>query len=240
MPPRKKRASVAEGDDADDVYDPKKASKSGDNDGDAEKPRKKSRAKKEKEPEEVHTAHEGPAWTVVPPSLLYREAGPKAGERIAAFDLDGTLVVTKTNLPYVTSADDFKFFNKDVPKVLHEYADNGFKIVIFSNQAGIGKSLDGKMSVKLRQRAENILAKMEVDATVLYAAGRDNFRKPGTGMWDYFVENLNGGVSPDKAESFFVGDAAGRPDDIQEGADSDRKFAEGVGIAFKTPEEVFG
>lgn len=26
----------------------------------------------------------------------------------------------------------------------------------------------------------------------------------------------------DKAESFFVGDAAGRPDDIQEGADSDR------------------
>jgi hypothetical protein len=37
---------------------------------------------------------------------------------------------------------------------------------------------------------------MEVDATVLYAAGRDNFRKPGTGMWDYFVENLNGGVSP--------------------------------------------
>lgn len=37
---------------------------------------------------------------------------------------------------------------------------------------------------------------IEVDATVLYAAGRDNFRKPGTGMWDYFVENLNGGVSP--------------------------------------------
>lgn len=72
MPPRKKRASVAEGDDADDVYDPKKASKSGENDGDAEKPRKKSRAKKEKESEEVHTAHEGPAWTVVPPSLLYR------------------------------------------------------------------------------------------------------------------------------------------------------------------------
>lgn len=72
MPPRKKRASVAEGDDADDVYDPKKASKSGENDGDAEKPRKKSRTKKEKEPEEVHTAHEGPAWTVVPPSLLYR------------------------------------------------------------------------------------------------------------------------------------------------------------------------
>lgn len=96
-------------------------------------------------------------------------------------------MVTKTNLPYVTSADDFKFFNKDVPKVLHEYADNGFKIVIFrcdtffctfkrillfadwrlmfhnlqcSNQAGIGKSLDGKMSVKLRQRAENVLAKV--------------------------------------------------------------------------------
>ena len=63
---------MAEADDADDVYDPQKKNKSGSDDGDAQKPKKKPRAKKEKEPEEVHTALEGPAWTVVPPSLLYR------------------------------------------------------------------------------------------------------------------------------------------------------------------------
>ncbi|EIE24594.1 PNK3P-domain-containing protein [Coccomyxa subellipsoidea C-169] len=225
MPPRKKRASVAEADDADDAYDPQKKNKAGSDDGDDQKPKKKPRAKKEKEPEEVHTALEGPAWTVVPPSLLYREGGPKSGEKIAAFDLDGTLVLTKSNQPYVTSPDDFKLFNKEVPKVLNEYAEKGYKIVVFSNQAGIGKSLDGKMSVKLRQRAENILTKLDVEATVLYAAGKeDSFRKPGTGMWEYFVEHLNGGVSPDKAQSFFVGDMAGRSIDIQE-SDSDKEGA---------------
>ncbi|BDA42742.1 Bifunctional polynucleotide phosphatase/kinase [Coccomyxa sp. Obi] len=239
MPPRKKKAPEVDDDDADEAFNPKTSGKKGDADVD-EKPKKRQRVKKEKEPQEIHTAHEGPAWTVVPPSLMYREGEPRSAERIAGFDLDGTLVVTKSGAQFVTNPDDFKFFNKDVPKIVKEYAEKGYKVVIFSNQAGIGKQLDGKMSVKLRQRAENMLAKMGVDATVLYACGKDNFRKPKTGMWDYFVENLNGGVSPDKAECFFVGDAAGRPTDIQGGADSDKKFAEGAGIAFKTPEECFG
>ena len=44
---------------------------------------------------------------------------------------DGTLVLTKSNQPYVTSPDDFKLFNKEVPKVLNEYAEKGYKIVVF-------------------------------------------------------------------------------------------------------------
>jgi hypothetical protein len=30
-------------------------------------------------------------------------------------------------------------------------------------------------------------------------------------MWDYMVRQCNGGVAPDLANCFFVGDAAGRP-----------------------------
>ena len=37
----------------------------------------------------------------------------------------------------------------------------------------------------------------------------------------------------DKKRSFFVGDAAGRPKDF---AGTDRKFAENIGLKFKTPE----
>ncbi len=72
MPPRKKKApEVDDDDDADEALNSKTSGKK-DNAGGDEKPKKRQRVKKEKEPEEIHTAHEGPVWTVVPPSLMYR------------------------------------------------------------------------------------------------------------------------------------------------------------------------
>lgn len=44
-------------------------------------------------------------------------------------------------------------------------------------------------------------------------------------------------LAADLKESFFVGDAAGRPGDH---SDSDKAFADAIGIPFMTPEEVFG
>ena len=42
-----------------------------------------------------------------------------------------------------------------------------------------------------------------VPATIMYATGKDGkdgtldpHRKPQTGMWDHFVEHLNGGIVP--------------------------------------------
>lgn len=37
------------------------------------------------------------------------------------------------------------------------------------------------------------------DVTVLMATAEDDFRKPKTGMWTFFVEHLNGGVAPGTA-----------------------------------------
>jgi bifunctional polynucleotide phosphatase/kinase len=63
-------------------------------------------------------------------------------------------------------------------------------------------------------------------------------------MWRHMVEKCNGGVEPDLSASFFVGDAAGRPGDFfvkatGKPADTDKLFAEAVGIRFYTPEEFF-
>lgn len=44
---------------------------------------------------------------------------------------DGTLVVQKTAGKFVTSASDWKLFSKEVPKVLKEYFDKGYKVVVF-------------------------------------------------------------------------------------------------------------
>ena len=45
------------------------------------------------------------------------------------------------------------------------------------------------------------------------STGENVYRKPYTGSWDYMEKTCNGGVEIDMKESFFVGDAAGRPKD---------------------------
>jgi len=82
------------------------------------------------------------------------------------------------------------------------------------------------------------------------AAYRKNIlRKPCPGMWWGLEKHFEGlGVKVRKNESFYVGDAAGRPfgrrpwhggKDEKDFSDSDRNFAWNVGVAFHTPEEFF-
>ena len=57
-------------------------------------------------------------------------------------------------------------------------------------------------------------------------------------MWNHLVDHMNG----DLKSGLFVGDAAGRADSEgkrREFADSDLKFAESLGLPFKTPDEMF-
>ena len=71
--------------------------------------------------------------------------------------------------------------------------------------------------------------------TALVAPGKDAFRKPEVGMWRALCA-MNGGVAPDLAASFFVGDAAGRATDH---SDCDSAFAKAVGLPFFLPEAAF-
>jgi bifunctional polynucleotide phosphatase/kinase len=41
----------------------------------------------------------------------------------------------------------------------------------------------------------------------------DKYRKPAVGMWDFMAKNLNGNVAIDLENSFYVGGAAGRPEE---------------------------
>ncbi|KAL6770839.1 hypothetical protein ACKKBF_B32900 [Auxenochlorella protothecoides x Auxenochlorella symbiontica] len=191
-------------------------------------------------------------WTLHPPSLIYKAVPAAQGsKKIAAFDLDGTLVHVKSRARFALDADDWKWFNKRVPTELRRLAEEeGYQLVIFSNQGGIRSALAGAGAVKTRGRVDNVLAALTgkdgpLHAQVFMSTLPDDLRKPGTGMWDFFTEHCNAGVKPDLSQSFYVGDMAGRVGDIQgtnnpTPSDTDKGFAEAIGIAFKTPEEVFG
>lgn len=220
------------------------AAKAKGGDGEAGSSAKKPAAKKPKKITEVTTQEDG--WTLHPPNLIYK-LNPKAqgGTKIAAFDFDGTLVMVKSGAQFPRTADDWKFFNKEVPNVLRQLHEDGYQLWIVSNQGGIKGALTGVMSEKVRARIDNVIQAVnkggEVPVQVIASTQKGgDLHKPSKAMWDWLVQHANQGAAPDLGQCFYVGDAAGRPTDIDNGADSDRRFAQNVGIAFHLPEDKFG
>uniref|UniRef100_A0A182T3N0 PNK FHA domain-containing protein n=1 Tax=Anopheles maculatus TaxID=74869 RepID=A0A182T3N0_9DIPT len=141
---------------------------------------------------------------------IYTSAGVVASEKVAAYDMDGTLIKTKSGNVFPKSIDDWQIAFPEVPGKLKSLHRNGFKLVIFTNQAGIGK---GKVRIEdFRQKIEALVRKLSVPMQVFIATGAGKYRKPRPGMWQTLCDSHNDGVAIDRVRSFYVGDAAGRPE----------------------------
>jgi len=184
----------------------------------------------------------GPQWRTDGTSVIFkRRISKRMFEKVACFDLDKTLVHTKGSCPFPRRPDDWVFFNDRVKAKLHELHDQKFKLVVFSNQAGIQTRLDGVLATRLKSRIDQILRAINLPVDVFLATSKDRYRKPETGMWEFFMDKVMRDLGGEQLEldmrsSFFVGDAAGRHHDH---SDSDKKFAENVGLRFMLPEEFF-
>ncbi len=127
------------------------------------------------------------------------------------------------------------------PKLEAEHKD-GYKIVLITNQRGMEKG--HTEPVGWQKKVNKIINELNIPVQVFVATGENDFRKPGTKMWDVMVKDYNDGIQPDMSASYYVGDAAGRAKDWAPGKKrdfscGDRMFAANVGINFKTPEEYF-
>eukprot|EP00878_Enallax_costatus_P025878 GHUV01027717.1.p1 GENE.GHUV01027717.1~~GHUV01027717.1.p1 ORF type:complete len:186 (+),score=20.73 GHUV01027717.1:103-660(+) len=119
------------------------------------KPKKRAAPKKTK-PKFSEPFVDEQGWHVEPPSIIWRDFGTEPGDKIAAFDLDGTLVNTKSNRQFAQHAGDWKWWNKQTPKKLRDLAEEGHKIVIFTNQGSIKSALDGKAAKTVKDKCANI------------------------------------------------------------------------------------
>ena len=164
-------------------------------------------------------------------------------EKVAAFDIDGTLITTMSGRVFPTDINDWKILYSEVPGKLKQLVSQGFKLVLITNQAGIAK---GKLTVdQFQLKMSNLLARLGVSATVFCSASDTGYyRKPRTGIWEWLELRGNQGVVVDREESFYCGDAAGRlaghlPGKKKDFSCSDRLFASNLGVKFFTPEELF-
>jgi len=191
------------------------------------------------EKESKRTKLDSSAWTSFE-TMLIRNYNFKPSTKIISFDLDSTLIETKSGGPFAKNKDDWKLWDNKIPSVLKDYCSKGYSMVIFTNQGGIGSN-----KVKpddFKKKVENIQKTLDVPLLLLAATESDKYRKPSKGMWEHFKENFSKGTDIDLGESFYVGDAAGRP--AREGkkkdfSDTDYKFAVNIGLKFNTPEQFF-
>lgn len=173
-------------------------------------------------------------------TIFYGDFGTEPSEKIASFDMDSTLILTKSGKTFAKDASDWVWWNADVPKKIREDHKKGYKIVIISNQGGvaIGKTSTATLQAKFKQLHKAI----GVPFQFFCACANDDQRKPNVAMWELLVKSHNGKKTVDMEASFYCGDAAGRPKTAKRGkdfSDSDRKFAINVGLPFKTPEMYF-
>jgi len=150
--------------------------------------------------------------------------------RLAMFDLDWTLIRPVFGV-FPTSSTDYAFLPERV-RILQTYVEDGFTIVIITNQG-----LKGRAANQMKTRLLNVQKDLRgdgVDPWICAAIGPDSiYRKPSPLLYKAFLEEAK--ISFVK-EAFFVGDAAGRPGDF---AASDKEFAAAINVPFFTPEEIF-
>lgn len=163
--------------------------------------------------------------------------------KILGLDIDGTLIKpVDEHLTYCDNANDFQEAFRGAYEMVRSYYRKGFKIVLFTNQAGLlkGQSTITVICNRIKQLAELIGVPLQV--FISSGGPIDSYRKPYGGMFVLMISRCNGGLQVDMSKSIFVGDMAGR-DQIgsrpKDRSCSDHQFAIVCGLKFKTPEEFF-
>jgi D-glycero-D-manno-heptose 1,7-bisphosphate phosphatase len=129
-------------------------------------------------------------------------------EKVVFLDRDGVINVDPIG-DYIKSWEDFHF-EKGVIETLKEISKRGYKMIIISNQAGIGDGVYPESALWDIQK--NMLSEFEKDGIKIHASyyclhGKTagcSCRKPETGLFEQAAEK----IKFDKSKTFYLGDKA--------------------------------
>jgi bifunctional polynucleotide phosphatase/kinase len=142
--------------------------------------------------------------------------------KIAAFDLDWTIIRPKSVGTFLKDVDDWTWYRPSVPEKIKSMHEKGFKIFIFTNQTREFK----------KDTIRNVISHFDFPITVGIGFGKnDPLRKPNRALFDKYVTE-----EWDHNSSVYVGDANSK---ITSWSDTDKIFAENVGINFMHPNIFF-
>lgn len=124
-----------------------------------------------------------PGWSQPEKSLLVylpsADSVNMSSKKVAAFDMDGTLIATKSGKTFAVNESDWKIYPPQTIPRLKQLHSEGYKLVILSNQHGIAK---GKTDVgAFKKKVEQVQAALGVSMIGLFATDKSEFRKPCVG-----------------------------------------------------------
>ena len=144
--------------------------------------------------------------------------------KMAGFDYDHTLVKPKSNSTFSKDENDWMWLRPNIPEILTEIYKKGYAIVIFTNQSKT-------QGFKINQII-NVFTNLKLPVNIFIETDKP-FKKPNPYMYNLYIDKR---AKINKDDSFYVGDALGRPGDH---ADSDKQFAINCGIKYISPEQMF-
>lgn len=164
-------------------------------------------------------------WNITKNYLEGTTTNFKFMDKIASFDLDNTIIKTKSNKKFPIDEHDWIFMYDNVQDKLTDLIKRKYCVIIISNQSGLNNI--SKQNIWMK-KLDNIVLKLNIDIKILCAIKKDKYRKP----CDAFVTEF----FSDSKKSFYCGDAVGRQHDF---SDTDYKFALNAKLNCKIPENFF-
>ena len=153
--------------------------------------------------------------------IIYNINNSKFKNKMIGIDYDWSLVNPKDGKTFPSDINDWEWFSSTVPEKLKQYYDNEYMLVVFTNQSKNWKCDQIKL----------VIESLNIPMFIVIARVKSEY-KPNIILFDTLFKNnmIN------KSESFFIGDALGRKTDF---SDSDKVFAENIGIQYFPPEKIF-
>jgi bifunctional polynucleotide phosphatase/kinase len=158
--------------------------------------------------------------------------------KIASFDIDGTIITTKSNNKFPINKNDWKFlYDQTTLDKLKELHDNDYCIIFISNQGGLKTDTQINDWIEKIEAVIKSIKEYSIIPILIFAATKDYlYRKPIPTLWLKIKNNLKDHNLTLSKKSFYCGDAAGRKKDHN---DTDYKFAVNCHLDFKIPEMLF-
>jgi bifunctional polynucleotide phosphatase/kinase len=157
----------------------------------------------------------------------------------AAFDLDYTIIKTKSGKVFPRDKDDWLYLYDNTVSFLRDLS-NTHNIVIFTNQSGFKKTVKKEVFM---EKIINIIKDLSIPIRIYISVQSGYFRKPLTGMWGLYKSQSQSTTSSSSvsqstvnSDDFYCGDACGRKGDF---SNTDYLFSHNIGINFYTPEQMF-
>lgn len=160
------------------------------------------------------------------------KGGGEPCDKLASFDLDGTIIKPKSNKRVPRSATDWQLFSVWTKTKLQQVLkENNSRFLMFTNQNGVGLGIVPLSEVQ--ERIELVCQRLNIPCTVFVAVDKDKFRKPRVGMFELFLKSFNDSRPIDFEQSFYCGDAVGYPSH----SDADILFARTLRLPFLPPDK---